>query len=114
MIKVQIESTEVEVKQGTSQRSGKAYSIREQDAWGYFTDPAGKPHPHPQRIRITLGDEQQPYATGSYIIAPSSLYPDRFGQVTTRAKLIPLGDGLAMLAAFIRANTPAQAAVKAA
>lgn len=114
MIKVQIESTAVETKQGTSQRTGKPYAIREQEAWGYFTDPEGKPHPHPQRIRITLGDEQQPYATGLYIIAPESMYPDRFGQVTVRAKLRPLGDGLALLSAFIRNNTPAQPAVKAA
>lgn len=114
MIKVQIESSAVEMKQGTSSKTGRPYAIREQEAWGYFTDPEGKPHPHPQRIRISLGDEQQPYATGSYIIAPQSFYPDRFGQITTRARLIPLGDGLALMAAFIRQYQPQQAAVKAA
>lgn len=114
MIKVQIESTEVQVKQGTSQRSGKAYSIKEQEAWGYFTDPQGKPHPHPQKIRLTLGDEQQPYPVGAYVMADESHYPDRFGQVTTRAKLIPLNEGIKRMIAFINVNAPSGPAKQAA
>lgn len=90
MIKVQIEKVEVDDKRGTSQRTGKPYSIREQVAWGFFCDQEGRPHPHPQRIRITLGDLQDPYPVGLYQIADESFFPDRFGQVTCRVKLRPL------------------------
>ncbi|NMG73123.1 hypothetical protein GO611_23910, partial [Azoarcus communis SWub3 = DSM 12120] len=44
------------------------------------------PHPHPQKIRLTLGDDQQPYPVGAYVMADESHYPDRFGQVTTRRR----------------------------
>lgn len=90
MIRVQVESVEIQTKNGTSQRTGKPYAIREQEAWGYFCGPDGKPHPHPQKMRITLGDQDQPYPVGTYIIAPESLYPDRYGQVTCRVRLRPV------------------------
>ena len=90
MIKVEITDEQFELKQGTSSKTGKPYAIREQDAWGYFYGPDGKPHPHPMRIRITLGDQQEPYKRGLYQISPASFYPDRFGQVTCRVQLVPL------------------------
>ena len=90
MIKVQVEKVEVEEKRGTSQRTGKPYAIREQSAWGYFCDQEGRPHPHPQQVRITLGDLQEPYPVGAYVIADESFYPDRYGQVSCRVKLRPV------------------------
>lgn len=87
MIKVEIADTRVDVKQGTSSRTGRPYSIREQEGWGYFFDVEGKPHPHPMRVRLTLDDSQQPYPIGAYTVAPESLYADRFGQISIRARL---------------------------
>jgi len=87
MIKIEIQSTEVETKSGTSSKTGKPYSISEQDGWGYFHDQSGKVHPHPMKIRIMLEKDQAPYAPGLYTLAPESLYPDRFGQITIRPKL---------------------------
>ncbi len=87
MIKVEIADSRVDVKQGTSSRTGKPYSIREQEGWGYFFDVEGKPHPHPMRVRLTLEDSQEPYAPGTYTLAPESLYADRFGQISIRARL---------------------------
>ncbi|GHU14813.1 hypothetical protein FACS189441_5370 [Betaproteobacteria bacterium] len=89
-IKVEIKSAEVEVKSGTSNRTGKPYSIREQVGWGFFVDSHGKPQPYPQRIRLTIEDGEEPYAPGTYQLAPSSFYPDRFGQLSCRAKLQPI------------------------
>lgn len=87
MLKVQVETTAFDLKQGTSAKTGKPYSIREQEAWmfGYGRD--GKPQPHPQKIKLTLDDDQQPYEIGTYQIDPASLYVDRFGQVAIRVRL---------------------------
>lgn len=87
MLKVQVETTVFDLKQGTSAKTGKPYSIREQEAWmfGYGRD--GKPQPHPQKIKLTLDDDQQPYEVGTYQIDPASLYVDRFGQVAIRVRL---------------------------
>lgn len=90
MFKVQVETTVFDLKQGTSAKTGKPYSIREQEAWmfGYGRD--GKPQPHPQKIKLTLDDDQPPYEIGNYTLDPSSIYVDRFGQIAIRARLRPL------------------------
>ncbi|MDR1350613.1 MAG: G5P family DNA-binding protein [Zoogloeaceae bacterium] len=90
-IKVEVRSEELDVKSGVSQKSGKPYSIREQSAWGFFVDPHGNPHPYPQRVRLTLADEQEKaYPCGLYELADTSFYPDQYGQIKIRAKLQPL------------------------
>lgn len=99
MIQIKIEDVAVETKQGTSSKTGKPYSIREQTAWGLFCDQNGKQHPHPMRIRLTLDDQAAPYPVGTYTLAPESLYPDRFGQITIRAKLRPVAAAAAPKAA---------------
>lgn len=87
MIKVEVATTMVDSKNGTSAKTGKSYSIREQEAWAYFHARDGKPNPHPTKIKLTLDDDQQPYALGNYVLDPASLYADRFGQVAIRARL---------------------------
>lgn len=87
MLKIQVETTMVDAKNGTSAKTGKPYSIREQEAWMFGYDREGKPHPHPQRIRLTLDDDQQPYQLGTYQLDPSSIYVDRFNQIAIRARL---------------------------
>lgn len=87
MLKVQVETTVVDEKRGTSAKTGKPYVIREQEAWIWFYNRDGKPQPHPQRVILTLDDDQNPYEIGAYILDPASLYADRFGQVAIRARL---------------------------
>lgn len=87
MLKIQVETMVVAAKNGTSAKTGKPYSIREQEAWMFGYDREGKPHPHPQRIRLTLDDDQKPYEIGEYILDPSSIYVDRFNQIAIRARL---------------------------
>jgi hypothetical protein len=89
MLKISVESTVVDTKSGTSAKTGKPYLIREQEAWMYGYDRDGQPHKHPQRIRLTLDDDQQPYALGAYILDPASVYVDRFNQIAIRARLRP-------------------------
>lgn len=87
MLKVLVETTLVDERRGVSAKTGKPYQIREQEAWMFGYDRDGKAHPHPQKIKLTLDDDQQPYQIGSYILDPASIYVDRFGQVAIRARL---------------------------
>lgn len=87
MLKIQVETTVVDLKTGTSAKTGKPYAIREQEAWAYLFGRDGKPYPHPQKIRLTLDDDQQPYEIGTYQLDLSSIYADRFGQLALRARL---------------------------
>lgn len=87
MLKVSVETTVVGEKRGVSAKTGKPYAIREQEAWMFGYDREGKPHPHPQKCKLTLDDDQQPYPLGTYVLCPSSLYVDRFGQIGIRARL---------------------------
>lgn len=88
MIRVQVESAVVEVKSGTSARTGNPYSIREQDVWAYLSGRDGKALPHPQRVRITLDDSQtEPYPVGEYVLDPASIYVGDYSQLQIRARL---------------------------
>lgn len=93
MWKVEIESPKVDVKNGTSAKSGKPYSIREQVGWIYAFDNEGKPFKHAQQTRLTLPDDQPaPYPVGVYVVHPASIYIDRWGQASIKARLMPLAD----------------------
>lgn len=91
MLKIEVMSEYVHNKSGTSAKNGRAYSIREQEAWAHMFGRDGKPSPHPQAIKLTLDDDQpNPYPLGLYTLDPASLYVDRFGQLSIRARLRPL------------------------
>lgn len=92
MWKVEVESAKLNVKSGVSARTGKQYSIREQEAWVYCFDLEGNPHKHPQKARLTLADDQlEPYAPGAYFVHPGSVYLDgKFNQLAIRVRLMPL------------------------
>lgn len=90
MIRVEVASTAVEVKTGTSPRTGKQYNIREQECWVHTVDKAtGQTRPHPERAVVPLEEGQPPYPPGSYTICPSSIYVARFGLVAMRLRLKP-------------------------
>jgi hypothetical protein len=90
MIKIEIQNPEVKTKSGTSARTGKPYSIREQQGFAFTFGRDGKPNPYPVRLAITLGDEQEPYAVGFYTLAPESFYTNRFDQLEISPVLKPV------------------------
>lgn len=90
MLKIEVNSEEVEIRSGTSSRTSKPYQIREQTVWVKFYDFNGNEHPYPARVRISLDDQQQPYKKGFYTIDPASFFPDRFGQMSIRLRLKPI------------------------
>jgi len=89
MLRVEISSAEVVTKSGVSQRTGKKYSIREQEAWVHTCDKEGRVRPHPERVVVSLDDDQAPYPPGSYTICPSSFLVDRFRMLDLRLRLRP-------------------------
>ncbi|MCK9283976.1 MAG: G5P family DNA-binding protein [Rhodocyclaceae bacterium] len=98
-IKIEVKSVEIAVKNGTSARTGKPYSIREQEAWAYTTDRKGNPHPYPQRIRLNLEDDAPAYSVGFYTLSPGSFYVDRFNGLALGPVLTPIASKLAQQAA---------------
>lgn len=89
-IKIEVKEEKAATKSGVSAKTGKAYSIREQEAWAYTCGRDGKPYPYPVRINITLNDDQQPYPAGAYTISPASFYANRFNNLEIGLILQPI------------------------
>ncbi|RUS67988.1 hypothetical protein CUZ56_00484 [Saezia sanguinis] len=91
MLNVKVLSDAVIKHDGISARTNKPYSFRKQEAYISTFDPkTGKLRPYPQRIEITLGDEQTPYTVGDYQLSPLSLYIDKFGRLNVSPRLEPI------------------------
>ena len=85
MIRIQIESAQMEVRRGTSSRTGKPYEIREQRAL-LFRDG----EQYPDKIKIPVNDGQSAYAPGLYTLADSSYQVSRFAAVELRPVLVAI------------------------
>lgn len=83
-IMIEITSDATRTRSGTSGRTGRDYSIEEQDAWLHKPGQA-----YPDRICITLEKGQVPYRPGNYNLAAESFYPDRYGGLAVRPVLVP-------------------------
>lgn len=93
MWKVEIDEVKVDVKEGVSARTGKPYRLREQSGWLFGFGPDGRALKHPQRVRITLEDEQPAaYPVGVYYVHPSSLGVGRFESPSVRLRLMSAAD----------------------
>jgi len=94
MIKIAVESTDVIRRDGKT-KNGKDFP-REQTVYAYTFDKSGKAKPHPEAAKITLWDNDQPLAVGTYTLAPGSVYIDRYGALALAPKLVavaPTGRG---------------------
>lgn len=82
MFKLTIEKEQIETKSGVSRRTGREYSIPEQEAFVEM--------PNGERRRITIQHElgDQPLKAGQYEPKESAGYVGRFGslEVSTRAR----------------------------
>lgn len=74
---------------GTSQRTGKPYSINKQKAYLFADD-----SPYPEKIELNLEDAQPPYNVGKYYVdLNKAVSIDRFGTIgvdTRKLKLHPV------------------------
>lgn len=90
MLRVVVESEEVNEKSGISPRTQKPYRIREQGAYVYLVDASGKEKRFPTHVRLNLEDDQAPYKVGEYHLSLSSLYVGRFDALQVgRVDLVP-------------------------
>lgn len=88
MMKIEVKNSDVRVKSGVSAKTGKSYSMREQDAYLHTYGRDGKPNAYPERIVLTLEDNQDPYAPGTYSLCPTSIYVGSYGSVNIRPRLV--------------------------
>lgn len=83
--RIEITSDQVHTKTGTSAKSGKPYTIREQE--GYLHGLGA----YPVACRVMLGDDQKPYAPGLYEVgAPLSVGRFQSLQVNRALGLVPV------------------------
>ena len=86
MIKIEVIDTNVQVQSGTSNRNGRPYTIRKQEAWAHLFGQR-----YPTKIEISLEDGQLPYQPGQYQLSAESLYVGKFARLEVgRVKLVPL------------------------
>lgn len=84
-IVIEIESTQLVTKRGTSTRTQKPYQIREQQAL-MFKDGSR----YPDKIKITIGDGLSAYPVGKYTLHDDSFAVSRFGAVECRPVLVAI------------------------
>jgi len=91
MIKIEVKSETTQTRQINGKNG--PLTFHEQEAWAYTFDQQGEQHPYPQRIVVNIERErgQEPYKAGVYVLAPESIFVNRFGSLQLgRAKLRPL------------------------
>lgn len=74
MIRIEIESTQILSRSGTSSRTGKPYEIREQNALLFREGER-----YPDKIRIPVPEGRSAYQPGAYMLHDSSFSVSRFG-----------------------------------
>lgn len=83
-LEIEVHTSEFSIKSGTSARTGKPYSIREQI--GYVKFPKEL---YPVQIKLTLEDNTAPYQPGKYQLADNSFFVGRFNDLQIRPRLVP-------------------------
>lgn len=80
---IEILNNDIQVIDGISPRTNKAYSIRKQQAAMHVQG-----EPYPRYCFVSLANGAAPYALGKYTLAPESFYIDRFGNPSLSQHLI--------------------------
>jgi hypothetical protein len=90
-IRIQITSEAVENRSVTQKATGRQFQFKEQTAWAFTCDQHGNPHPHPEKITVTLPRGQEtPYPVGDYTLHPASFYVGNFGSLNLSPRLVPV------------------------
>lgn len=74
-LKIEVTS-KVTTKTVTKKSTGEVFNIPEQECWAHIPG-----QQYPQRVVRSVGKGAQPLAAGVYVLAPSSFYVDRFGNL---------------------------------
>jgi hypothetical protein len=74
-ITVEIKSRDVLTKRGIASKTGKEFAIHEQIGYVELEKP------YPLEMRVPVESPEKPYSPGSYLVDPSCLYVNRYGQL---------------------------------
>lgn len=85
-MKIEIVSSEIREQAGTSQKTGKPYHIRKQQAFAHLEG-----QKYPVSFVLNVPNDRQPYTSGFYSIDETSFYVDRFGGLglSQELRLVP-------------------------
>lgn len=81
-MKIEIANVSVRNQSGTSQRTGKAYSMDKQEAYLHLDG-----QPYPVKFELTLPQGATPYQKGFYSVTDKSFIVDRFGSLSVSGQL---------------------------
>jgi len=81
-MKIEIKSGEVKVKSGNAKRTGKPYTIREQEAYLHVPGAA-----YPERCVLNLEDGQEAYPPGMFETS-NELYVGDFGRLAVSRRMV--------------------------
>lgn len=86
-MKIEIANVSVRNQSGTSQRTGKPYSMEKQEAYLHLDG-----QPYPVKFEFTLAQGATPYQKGFYTITDKTFIVDRFGSlgVSGQLDLVPV------------------------
>lgn len=82
-IVIEIENAQITTRSGTSERTGKPYTIREQQALMFREGER-----YPERIKVTLDEGMSAYPPGLYTLSDASFSVSRFGAMQVRPLLL--------------------------
>jgi Helix-destabilising protein len=74
-IKIEIKSRDVLTKRVTAAKTGRVFEINEQ--LGYVE----LEKPYPLEVRVPLESPDKAYSPGTYLVDPSCVYVNRYGQL---------------------------------
>lgn len=84
-IVIEVENAQIVTRAGVSDRTGKPYSIREQQALMFREGER-----YPLRIKVILDEGMSAYPPGRYTFSDLSYDVSRYGAPTLRPILLPL------------------------
>lgn len=86
-MKIEIANVNVRNQSGTSQKTGKPYSMNKQEGYLHLEG-----QPYPVRFEFNLADGATPFQKGFYTVTDKSYIVDRFGSlaVSGQLELVPL------------------------
>jgi len=80
---------EIQNEEAIIERRGE-YEFHKQPAYCYTFDRNGNKAGYPQAMKITLKKNQAPYKKGMYLLAPDSIYINRYGELSVYPSLQPV------------------------
>ena len=90
-IRISITSDVINEKTVVQKGTLKKFTFKEQTAWAYTSDINGTPHPHPEKITVSLPRGQDTaYPPGEYTLHPSSFYVGDFASLQMSPRLTPV------------------------